>query len=90
MKKARILIVDDDMVIQRSNRKYRELWQTPSEVLEANPTIVGIMEWEREQGIIDVPDDEWQAYIDERLDLARLVFRLPRRHLLSHARLHAT
>ena len=55
---------------QRSNRKYRELWRTPEAVLDAHPSITEIKEWERDQGIVEVADEDWEAYVNEGIALA--------------------
>jgi PAS domain S-box-containing protein len=64
-----VLIVDPDLIIKRSNRKYREIWKTPKEFLDTHPTLYEDMEWERRNGIIDIPDDEWDHYVAERVSL---------------------
>ena len=66
-----VLIVDDDLVVQRSNRKYRDLWSTPREFLDAQPTLYEVMDYERDHGVIDVADSEWESYKAERVALVR-------------------
>ena len=62
-----IVIVDKASRIQAVNRTCREFWRLPEELIARKPPLRDTMQRSFENGLYDIPEDEWPAYLDERI-----------------------
>jgi PAS domain S-box-containing protein len=63
-----ILFLDSNHRIRIANRAYRELWKMPEEFFADCPTLREDLEYARDQGLIAESDEEWERYVEERLE----------------------
>jgi len=63
-----VLFVDEALALRIANNAYRKLWNMPESFYESSPSLLDCLQYNREQGAYDIPDDEWQTYIEVRID----------------------
>jgi diguanylate cyclase (GGDEF)-like protein/PAS domain S-box-containing protein len=61
-----VLLVDSDLRIRIANRAFRDMWGYSDELLSGNPTLRDLINFNRYNGIYDVPEEEFDAYIESR------------------------
>lgn len=66
-----ILFMDSDLRARIANRAFREMWGIPEEFLARHPTLRDIINFNRHNGIYDVPEEKFDKYLDERETAAR-------------------
>jgi PAS domain S-box-containing protein len=66
-----ILFMDSELRARLVNRAFRRMWGIPDELLAAKPTMRELIEYNRHNRVYDVGDDEWDAYVDSRVDAVR-------------------
>lgn len=66
-----ILFMDSDLRALVCNKAYRELWGMSEEFIATRPTLGEIIEYNRHSGIYDVPDDEFEDFLSDRLSRVR-------------------
>jgi PAS domain S-box-containing protein len=72
-----IAIFDADLRIDMANRAHREMWALPDDLIAERPTLREMIDYNRDRGLYDVGDDEWDAYVDERIAAVRAGMVLP-------------
>ena len=67
------LFLDSDLRVRIGNRAYRELWGVPEDILSRDPpiTLRELIEFNRGTGIYPVGDDQWDAWLEERVASVR-------------------
>ena len=63
-----ILFMDADLRIRMHNRAYREIWGLPEAFFENRPSFREDMAITRRTNLCDVADEEWDAFVDRRLE----------------------
>jgi C4-dicarboxylate-specific signal transduction histidine kinase/ActR/RegA family two-component response regulator len=63
-----ILFLDADMRIRIANRAYRRMWQFPEGFFDDHPTLREDMEYTRGQGMYYIPNGDWEAYLEARVE----------------------
>jgi C4-dicarboxylate-specific signal transduction histidine kinase len=66
-----ILFVDAGMRIRIANRAYRRMWQFPEGFFDHHPHLREDMEFARGKGMYYIPDGDWPAYLEARVDEIR-------------------
>ena len=66
-----ILFLDADMRIRIANRAYRRMWQFPEGFFDDHPHLREDMEFARSKGMHYIPDGDWAAYLEARVDEIR-------------------
>jgi PAS domain S-box-containing protein len=66
-----VLVMGPDLRVRIANRALREMWGIPEAVIATQPTLAGIIHFNRHSGLYDVPDDQWDAYVAQREDAIR-------------------
>ena len=61
-----VLILDSDLHILRTNRAYREIGPMPEAFFADQPTLGALMRANRAQGLHDMDDAAWEAYVAQR------------------------
>lgn len=61
-----VLFLDDDLRARIANRAFRDIWGMDEEFVDGKPTIRELIEFNRYKNIYDIPDEEFEAYMDER------------------------
>ena len=67
------LFLDGDLQVRYGNRAYRKLWQIPEDYLQRRPrpSLRELIERNRHTGIYGVGDEDWDAWLDARIDAIR-------------------
>ena len=63
-----VLLLEPDLRVRIHNRGYRMLWDMPEDFMAGRPTFREILEYNRHRGVYDVPDEDWDAYVRERIE----------------------
>ena len=66
-----VLMLESDLRVRMHNRAFRRLSGMPPESLASRPHFREVLEYNRRQGIYDVPDAGWDDYVSHRLDEVR-------------------
>ncbi|HET6522824.1 MAG TPA: PAS-domain containing protein [Geminicoccaceae bacterium] len=66
-----VLFMDSDLRVRLTNRAVREIWRLPEELFRHQPGLREIIEHSRAQGLYDIPDEEWEGYVDARIEAVR-------------------
>ncbi|MCF6186853.1 MAG: response regulator [Desulfobulbaceae bacterium] len=61
-----VLFMDDQLKARMVNRAFRELWEITKDFVNKRPSFRELMQFNRSNNIYDVPDDEFEQYMDER------------------------
>ncbi|MCK5363288.1 MAG: PAS-domain containing protein, partial [Gammaproteobacteria bacterium] len=67
-----ILFMDENLNIRMTNRAYREIWGIEESFYTPGRTLREDIERTRELGLYQVADDEWDEFLESRLDIARM------------------
>ena len=66
-----VLFSDSDLRIRLANRAYREIWNMPEEFFANNPTLRDDMAFTRPGGIHPVSDEDWDDYVESKIEDVR-------------------
>lgn len=61
-----VLFMDSDLRARIANRAFREMWGIPDKLLARYPTLRDLLNFNRYNGIYDVPEEKFDRYLDER------------------------
>ncbi len=61
-----VLFMDSDLRARIANRALRDMWGLTDELLSGQPTLRDIINFNRYKGIYDVPEEQFDSYLDER------------------------
>ena len=61
-----VLFMDSDLRTRIANRAFRNIWGYPDELFSGKPTLRDLINFNRYNGIYDVPEEEFDLYIDSR------------------------
>ena len=62
-----VLFMDSELRVRIDNRAYREIWSIPDRLIAQNPTARDLIAYNRDQGVYDVSEAEWDRYVDARI-----------------------
>ena len=66
-----ILFMDENLVIRMTNRAYREIWGIDEEFYIPGRTLLEDIKRTRELGLYQVEDDNWEEFLESRLNSLR-------------------
>jgi PAS domain S-box-containing protein len=66
-----VLLMDSDLRTRIANRAFKDMWGFPEDFIARRPTLAELINYNRDTGIYDVPRDEWEAYVEQRVEAAR-------------------
>jgi two-component system sensor histidine kinase/response regulator len=66
-----ILLFGPDLRLRLGNRAISEMWRLPESLLAAEPTLADLINFNRDTGLYDVPKEQWETYVAERLEAIR-------------------
>jgi len=66
-----VLLFGPDLRLRLGNRAICDMWRLPEELLAAEPTLADLINFNRDTGLYDVPKDQWDAYVGERVQAIR-------------------
>ena len=66
-----VVFMDPNLRARIINRAFGEMWGIPQELLEVSPTMRELIEYNRESGIYDVAPEDWDDWIETRLDVVK-------------------
>jgi len=61
-----ILFMDSSLKVRIANRAFRDMWGISNEFLASHPTLRDLINFNRYNGIYDIPEEKFDRYIDER------------------------
>lgn len=61
-----VLFMDSDLRARIANRAFREMWGIPDKLLARHPTLRDLLNFNRYNGIYDIPEEKFDRYLDER------------------------
>jgi PAS domain S-box-containing protein len=62
-----VLLLGPDLRTRLGNRALREMWGLPESFLEGGPTLADLINFNRDTGLYDVPMDQWESYVAQRV-----------------------
>jgi len=62
-----VLVLGPDLRVRLGNRAMCQIWRLPESFLEDRPTLTELFHFNRDTGLYDVPNDQWEAYVEERV-----------------------
>jgi hypothetical protein len=66
-----IVLLDADLRAQFINRAFRRMWAVSDTMASKNPSFVSLMYYGRDTKAYQVPADQLDAYVNERVRLVR-------------------
>ena len=62
-----VLFMDANLRCRMANRAFRDMWGIPDELFSRNTTFRDLISFNRFKGIYDVPEEEFDAYLDRHV-----------------------
>ncbi|MGF1609450.1 MAG: response regulator [Kiloniellales bacterium] len=53
------------------NRAFRQMWSMPDDIVAGNPSMRKLVDFAYSKGFYDIPEDQWESYIQARLEAVR-------------------
>ena len=66
-----VLFMDSDLRARIANRALRDMWGLTDELLSRQPTLRDLINFNRYNGIYDVPEEQFDSYLDKRDETVR-------------------
>ena len=66
-----ILFMDSDLRARLVNRAFQRMWGIPDAILARKPTMRELIEYNRDRQIYAVPAENWEAYVEARIEAVR-------------------
>ncbi len=66
-----VLFMGSDLRARIVNRAFGEIWGMPADFLAQSPSMREALEYNRNTGIYDVPDAQWEDYVEQRIAAVR-------------------
>ena len=66
-----VLLFGPDLRVRLGNRAICEMWRLPETLLAGGPTLADLINFNRDTGLYDVPKDQWEAYVAQRVEAIR-------------------
>ncbi|MBN1149481.1 MAG: GAF domain-containing protein [Anaerolineales bacterium] len=82
-----VLLMDADLRARIGNRAFREMWGLPEEAIARAPSLAEMMEYDRESGIHNIPPEQWEGYVAQRVEAVRQGATAPSHLRLSDGRI---
>ena len=67
-----VLFLDADLRLIMANRKGKEIWSFTDQFVQSKPSMTEIINYNKDAGIYDVEEAEWENYIESRLESLRI------------------
>jgi len=61
-----VLFMDSDLRTRIANRAFRDMWGITDELLSRQPTLRDLINFNRHNSIYDVPEEQFDSYLDKR------------------------
>ena len=66
-----VLFMDADLRAVVINRAFRDMWGMTEEFIQSRPTMADLINYNRDTGLYRVAPDEWDAYVNTRVEAVR-------------------
>jgi PAS domain S-box-containing protein len=66
-----VLFMGPDLHARICNRAFREIWNIPEGFVDENPSMRALIEYNRDKGVYDVAPEEWDGWINRRIEAIR-------------------
>ncbi|WP_165445862.1 sensor domain-containing diguanylate cyclase [Bradyrhizobium uaiense] len=63
-----IVLLDSRLIARFINRAFRQMWALPDSVADRHPSFAALMFHGRDTGAYDIPADQMEAYVAERIE----------------------
>ena len=67
-----VCFMGPDLRVRIVNRAFRDMWSFPDDFFNSRPTLTEMISYNRHTGIYDVPDEQWEDYVRDRIEAVRL------------------
>ncbi len=81
-----VCFMGPDLRTRIANRAFRDMWGFADDFIEGRPTMAELISYNRHTGIYDVPDEQWEDYVRDRVAAVRLGAILPRELTLANGK----
>jgi PAS domain S-box-containing protein len=66
-----IVLLGPDLRVRLGNRALCEMWRIPESFLAEKPTEAELINFNRDTGLYGVPKDQWEFYVEQRVEAIR-------------------
>jgi PAS domain S-box-containing protein len=66
-----VLLLDADLRTRAVNRAFREMWGFTEDFVARSPTLAELITYNRDTGLYDVPEGEWDDYVEQKVEAVR-------------------
>jgi len=66
-----VLLLGSDLHVRLGNHALCEMWGLPETLLTDKATLADLIHFNRDTGLYDVPKDQWEAYVGQRVEEIR-------------------
>ncbi|MYE83991.1 MAG: PAS domain-containing protein [Gammaproteobacteria bacterium] len=66
-----VCFMGPDLRVRIANRAFRDMWNFTDDFMEGRPTLAELIGYNRHTGIYDVPDEQWEGYVRDRVAAIR-------------------
>ena len=66
-----VCFMGPDLRVRIVNRAFRDMWSFPDDFFNNRPTLTEMIDYNRHTGIFDVPDEQWEDYVHDRVEAVR-------------------
>jgi two-component system sensor histidine kinase/response regulator len=63
-----VLLLGPDLRVRLGNRALCEIWRLPEALLAGGATLADLINFNRDTGLYDVPKNQWEAYVEQRVE----------------------
>ncbi len=66
-----VCFMGPDLRVRIANRAFRDMWSFPDDFFDSRPTLAEMISYNRHTGIYDIPDEQWEDYVRDRVAAVR-------------------
>ena len=81
-----VCFMGPDLRARIANRAFRDMWGFADDFIAGRPTMAELISYNRHTGIYDVPDEQWEDYVRDRVAAVRLGAIVPRELTLANGK----
>lgn len=66
-----VLFMDANLKARIVNKAFRQMWNVPKSLVDSHPTLRELINFNRHDGLYDIPEEDFDAFIDSREEMVR-------------------
>ena len=66
-----VLLLDADLRVRAVNRTFKQMWDFPDDFMAQSPTMAELLNYNRDTGVYDMPEEEWDTYVEQQVTAVR-------------------